>query len=407
MTSEYTRNRWIIVVAAIIIQMCLGAVYAFSVLVSPLQKPPTEGGFGWTVVETSPAFTIALLVFALSMIPAGKLQDKKGPRIVATMGGIFLGLGMILSGFTNSLIWLYVSYGLIGGLGIGLGYVTPITTCVKWFPDKKGLITGLAVFGFGAGSIVFAPLWNYLIGVMGWQNTFLTTGTLFVLLVIPFAQLLKNPPQGYMPANWKPPEKAKTARDFGPSSMVKTIPFVLIWASYWFGTTAGLMMIGHAKPAAMGLAGLDSALATLAVSILGLFNAGGRVMWGLAGDRFGREKILTLLFALCSGALFMIALIHEPMLFIPGMLLVGLSFGGFLAIYPALTADYYGTKNLGANYGLIFTAYGAGAILGPNMAAYFKTFADSYVPPFYIAATLAFIGIFLTLVVKRLAARSK
>lgn len=153
-------QRWIIVVAAIIVQMCLGAVYAFSVLV-----PPLEAEFGWTRIETSPAFTIALLVFALSMIPAGRLQDRKGPAIVATLGGILLVAGMVLSSFTSSLMWFYVSYGIVGGLGLGLAYVTPIATCVKWFPDKKGLITGLAVFGFGAGSIVFSPLWTYLIEI--------------------------------------------------------------------------------------------------------------------------------------------------------------------------------------------------------------------------------------------------
>ena len=395
-------NRWVIVVAAIIIQMCLGAIYAFSVLV-----PPLEAEFNWNRIETSPAFTIALLVFALSMIPAGRLQDRKGPKVVATIGGIALGLGMVMSSFTSSLVWLYLSYGLIGGLGIGLAYVTPITTCVKWFPDKKGLITGLAVFGFGAGSILFAPLWTFLIDSIGWRNTFLVTGGLFALLVIPFAQLLKNPAAGYCPDGWKPPEKARTARDFGPTNVLKTVAFFLIWASFWFGTTAGLMMIGHAKPASIELAMLDSVQASLAVSILGLFNAFGRIMWGFAGDRFGREKILTGIFVVCSGALLLVATLHEPMIFVFGMILVGLSFGGFLAVYPALTADYYGTKNLGVNYGIVFTAYGAGAVLGPLMAGYFKTFAGSYVPSFYIAGTLAFVGIVLTILIRLSAKKLK
>lgn len=400
MVSEGRHRRWIIVVAAIVVQMCLGAVYAFSVLV-----PPLEEEFGWKRIETSPAFTIALLVFALSMIPAGRFQDKRGPRLVATVGGIMLGLGMVLSSFTTSLIWLYISYGLFGGLGIGLAYVTPITTCVKWFPDKKGLITGLAVFGFGAGSIVFSPLWTFLIGYMGWRNTFLATGVLFVLLVIPFAQLLRNPAEGYCPEGWKPPEKMKAAKDFGPGQMLKTAAVFLIWMSYWFGTTAGLMMIGHAKQAAMELATLDSVQASLVVSILGFFNAFGRIIWGFSGDKFGRERILTLIFAVCSGGLFLIATIYEPLTFVVGMLLVGFSFGGFLAIYPALTADYYGTKNLGVNYGIVFTAYGAGAVLGPIMAGYFRTFANSYVPAFYIAGALALIAVILAVLVKRTASR--
>lgn len=402
MSLQVSGQRWVIVGAAIIIQMCLGAVYAFSVLV-----PPLEAEFGWTKIETSPAFTIALLVFALSTIPAGKLQDRRGPRFVATLGGVALGVGMMLTSLTSSLLSLYLTYGVIGGLGIGLGYVTPIATCVKWFPDKKGLISGLAVFGFGAGSIVFSPLWTFLIGAIGWRNTFLVTGALFALLIVPFAQLLKNPAAGYCPEGWKPPEKAKTAKDYGPGGMLRTLPFFLIWTSYWFGTTAGLMMLGHAKSAAMELALLGGVEASLAVSILGFFNAFGRVIWGYSGDKFGRERVLTLIFAVCSGALFLIAFVHEPLIFVAGMILVGLSFGGFLAIYPALTADYYGTKNLGVNYGLVFTAYGAGAVLGPIMAGYFKTFANSYVPPFYIAGALAVVGIWVSLLIKRASTKFK
>ncbi len=399
--SESGSGRWTVVVAAIVIQMCLGAVYAFSVLV-----PPLEAEFGWSRIQTSPAFTIALLVFALSIIPAGKLQDRKGPKIVATVGGVALGIGMILSSFTDSLAWLYVSYGLIGGLGIGLTYVTPITTCVKWFPDKKGLITGIAVFGFGAGSIVFSPLWTFLIGAIGWSATFMVTGILFSALVVPSAQILRNPPSGYMPSNWKPSASAKPAKNLGPSEILRTIPFFLIWASYWFGTTAGLMMIGHAKQAAIELARLDSIQASLIVSILGVFNASGRILWGFLGDRVGREKVLTLVFMICSGGLFMLATLSEPAVFVLGLILVGLSFGGFLALYPALTSDYYGTRDLGVNYGLVFTAYGAGAVLGPIMAGFFRTFADSYVPSFYIAGVLAFLGIILTLPMKHFATKT-
>lgn len=396
MSKEKIYNRWIIVVAAIVIQMCLGAVYAFSVLV-----PPLEDEFHWTRIETSPAFTIALLVFALSMIPAGRLQDRRGPRIVATIGGVALGFGMILSKFTNSLIWLYLSYGVVGGLGIGLTYVTPITTCTKWFPDKRGLVSGLAVFGFGAGSIVFAPLWTFLIGSLGWRSTFLVTGTLFMSLVLPSAQLLKNPPQGYLPPNWKPTAKMQAAKDFKSSEMLKTGLFFLVWASYWFGTTAGLMVIGSAKQSSMELALLDGVQATLVVSVLGLFNATGRIMWGFLGDRIGREKALTIIFSVCSAGLFLAATNNTAQLFIIGILMVGLSFGGFLAIYPALASDNYGTRNLGINYGIIFTAYGAGAVLGPIMAGYFKTSTNSYIPSFYVAGILAVLGIVLSTFLKR------
>ncbi|MEM3693560.1 MAG: OFA family MFS transporter [Candidatus Bathyarchaeia archaeon] len=390
--------RWLIVASAIIIQLCLGAVYAFSILV-----PPLEAEFGWKRIETSPAFTIALLVFSLSMIPAGRFQDRKGPRLVATIGGIILGLGMVLSSFTNSLPWLYMSYGIVGGLGIGLTYVTPITTCVKWFPEKKGLITGLAVFGFGAGSIVFAPFWTILIEAIGWRNTFLITGLLFTGLLFPSAQVLRNPPEDFKTAVSKPSSQLRVAKDFHPSEMLKRASFYAIWISYWFGTSAGLMLIGHAKQITMELTGLNDLEASLTVSMLGMFNSFGRILWGYLGDRMGREKVLVLVFALCFGGLFLAASLYGFVpLFLLGVVFTGLSFGGFLALYPAMTSDYYGTKNLGTNYGIIFLAYGAGAILGPIMAGYFRTFFNSYVPSIYLAATLAIIGAFLVLFLRRL-----
>jgi OFA family oxalate/formate antiporter-like MFS transporter len=388
--------RWLIVASAIIIQLCLGAVYAFSILV-----PPLEAEFGWKRLETSPAFTIALLVFSLSMIPAGRFQDRKGPRLVASAGGIILGLGMILSSFTDSLLWLYMSYGVVGGIGIGLTYVTPITTCVKWFPEKKGLITGLAVFGFGAGSIIFAPFWTFLIEAMGWRNTFLLTGVLFTCLILPSAQVLRNPPEDFQPPASKITSKSLVVKDLGPQDMLKRASFYAIWISYWFGTAAGLMLIGHAKQITMELTGLKDLEASLIVSILGMFNSFGRIFWGFLGDRFGREKALALVFVLCSSALFIIGSLYGLIpLFILGVVLAGLSFGGFLALYPAMTSDYYGTKNLGINYGIIFVAYGAGAILGPIMAGYFRTFFNSYIPPLFVAATLSIIGAFLSLLAR-------
>jgi OFA family oxalate/formate antiporter-like MFS transporter len=389
--------RWKYVVAAVVINLCLGAVYAFSILV-----PPLEAEFHWARIETSPAFTIALLTFALSMIPAGRLQDRKGPRTVVTVGGILIGLGMILSSYTNSLLWLYVSYGVLLGLGIGFAYGAPIATCNKWFPDKKGLITGLVVFGFGGGAILFAPLWTFFINNYSWQFNFLVSGLLFMALTVTSAQILKNPPKDYKPAGWNPPEKSKvTKTEFEPTAMIRTLPFILMWVSYWFGTTAGLMTIGQAKQVAMEIAKMDSLQAAFAVSILGAFNATGRILWGLIGDRIGREKALSIGFLLCAVALLIISTVSEPTIFLVGFCLEGLCFGGFLALYPTLTSDYYGSKNLGVNYGVVFTAYGAGSVLGPIMASYFRTYQGSYLPAFYISIVLALLGMALTMFLRK------
>ena len=390
-------SRWKYVVAAIVINLCLGAVYAFSILV-----PQLEAQFHWTRIETSPAFTIALLTFSLSMIPAGRLQDRKGPRTVITIGGVLIGLGMILSSYTSSLLWLYVSYGVLLGLGIGFAYGAPIATCSKWFPDKKGLITGLVVFGFGGGAILFAPLWTYIITNYSWQYNFLVSGIIFMALTVSSAQIMRNPPKDYKPAGWNPPEKAKVAKtDYEPTAMVKTLPFVLIWVSYWFGTNAGLMVISQAKQVSMEIAGMDSLQASLAVSILGGFNAVGRILWGFVGDKIGREKALTMGFLGCAIALSVISVVTEPTMFLIGLCLMGLCFGGFLASYPALTSDRYGSKNLGVNYGVVFTAYGAGSVLGPIMASYFRTYQGSYLPAFYISIILALLGMALSLFLRK------
>ena len=389
--------RWKYVVAAIVINLCLGAVYAFSILV-----PPLEAQFHWTRLETSPAFTIALLTFALSMIPAGRLQDRRGPRTVVTIGGVLIGVGMILSSYTSSLPWLYVSYGVLLGLGIGFAYGAPIATCSKWFPDRKGLITGLVVFGFGGGAILFAPLWTFFITNYSWQFNFLVSGLLFMVLTVTSAQIMKNPPKDYKPSGWNPPEKTKVAKtDYEPTAMIKTLPFVLIWVSYWFGTNAGLMIISQAKQVSMEIAGMDSLQASLAVSILGGFNAVGRILWGFVGDKIGREKALTMGFLGCAAALSVISVVSEPTLFIVGLCLMGLCFGGFLASYPALTSDRYGSKNLGVNYGVVFTAYGAGSVLGPIMASYFRTYQGSYLPAFYISIVLAILGMALSLFLRK------
>ncbi|MCS7120285.1 MAG: OFA family MFS transporter [Nitrososphaerota archaeon] len=388
-----SRSKYIF--ASIMINLCLGAVYAFSILV-----PPLEAEFGWKRIETSPAFTIALLTFALSMVPAGKLLDRKGPRFVATVGGVLLGLGMILSSYTDSLTWLYLSYGFIVGLGIGFAYGAPIATCNKWFPDKKGLATGLVVFGFGGGSIIFAPLWTSLIESFGWRYTFTLTGILFTVLTVSPAQILRNPPEDYRPGAKALASASKAKRDLKPTEMIQTSKFYLLWISYLFGTTAGLMIIGQAKMMAMELANIDSLQASFAVSILGGFNALGRIMWGYIGDKAGRETTLSATFLTCTVSLLLISTIFEPAIFIAGLCLIGLCFGGFLALYPSLTSDHYGSRNMGINYGLLFTAYGGGSILGPTLASYTRTYNGSYLPALYASAFLALLGTILALVLK-------
>jgi len=395
-------NRWWVVLGALIIQVSLGAVYIWSVFQTPL-----KGVFqSWTETQVTLPAQIVLAAFALAVIFGGRFQDRFGPRIVATLGGIILGLGMILARFTEqfspavALVWLIVTYAVLGGIGIGAAYVCPIATCVKWFPDKRGLITGLAVAGFGAGAFFFAPLakalisggYYQLVGAnlfslpkLGVFHTFLALGVIFLVAIVVGAQFLRNPPAGYKPAGWNPPQPASGPAhrvDFTPRQMLCTPQFWLLWITYFAGCTAGLQVIMKASPVwqSFAIAPLSSpipadtfnaiaAAGAMAVAILAIFNSLGRIFWGKVSDSLGRKATLIIMFLLCGVAMLALNSFRAYGLYLVGVCVVGLCFGGYLALYPAVTADFYGTKHLGFNYGWMFTAYGAGGIVGPFLAA--------------------------------------
>jgi OFA family oxalate/formate antiporter-like MFS transporter len=392
-------NRWLVVVGALLIQIALGAVYIWSVFKAPLMKL-----FKWDAASTSLTYSITILMFAIGTIIFGKLQDKIGPTKVASLGGIMLAAGLILSKYTTSVTWLYISFGVIGGLGIGAGYVCPLATCVKWFPDKKGLITGLAVAGFGGGALVFTPIAKSFITNYGILNTFMYLGIIFGICVIVGAQFLKNPPAGYKPAGWNPPAPAagvKVARmDYSTGQMMGTAPFYLIWISYLFGAAAGLMIIANALPIAVAQ-GLSEALAVSAVMIVSVFNSLGRLLWGTVSDKLGRIKTLMLIFIICGITMICLKLLTGTLILV-GVSLVGFCFGGFLAVYPSLTADYFGTKFLGMNYGTVFLAYGIAGVGGPMLYDMMKSPVAGQLSstPFIISGVLCFVSLVLILMAK-------
>ena len=244
---EFLKNRWLVVVGALIIQMCLGAIYSWSVFVGPLKDV-----FSYSTTQTQIIFSLALATFALVMIFAGKLQDKMGPRIVATSGGIVLGAGYLLASITDGSFQLIaLTVGIIGGAGIGLSYVCPIAACVKWFPDKRGMVTGLAVAGFGAGAWVFAKIASSFIDTYGLLTSFMYLGVIFMVAVVMGAQLLRNPPAGWKPSGWNPPSFNSTTNsveDFEWRDMIKLKQFWMLWIMFVFGAAAGLLVIGILKP---------------------------------------------------------------------------------------------------------------------------------------------------------------
>jgi len=397
--NEKGSNRWWIMVGAIIIQLCLGAIYAWSVFRKPLQGEPLK----LTPTQATLPFALVLISFAIATIIGGRWQDKKGPRIVATVGGVLLGLGLILSGISKTFFGVITSYGIISGFGIGLAYVCPISTGVKWFPDMRGLITGISVAGFGAGALIVAPVARALIDRVQVFNTFIILGIAFLILVTLSAQILRNPPEGYKPLGWQPPPSSKaTTYGYTPQEMLATAQFYLLWLIYFFGCATGLMIIGQTSPIGQDLAKVSKETAAFAVSTLAIFNALGRIFWGKVSDSFGRLKTLFLIFLICGVAVLLYNLIPTlPFYYWIGISLVGLCFGGYLAVFPAVTADFYGTKNVGMNYGLLFTAYGVGGLFGNIFAPQVLERTKSYNLAFWVAGILCLIGMIITIPIKQ------
>jgi OFA family oxalate/formate antiporter-like MFS transporter len=383
--SEKAKNRWLVVVGALLIQMSLGAIYIYSVF-----KPALKEQFpDWSATNLALPSQLVLAMFALGVIVFGRIQDKIGPRKIATLGGILLGAGLVVAKFATSLPVFVLGFSVIGGIGIGAAYVCPIATCVKWFPDKRGLITGLAVAGFGAGGLVFTPVAKTLIASQGIMNTFLFLGLIFLVLVVAGAQFMVNPPAGYKPAGWNPPAPqpgvaAAAHVDYTWQQMLGTPQFWMLWLTYFAGCAAGLMIIMNTTNVwqSFSLLGMNvgdvpvakAAYATLisqgatAVIVVSIFNAIGRIAWGKVSDNIGRRPTLLLMFGIAGVAMLVLNLLRVYPAYMAGVAVVGFCFGGFLALYPAVTADYFGTKNVGANYGWVFSAYGAGGLFGPWLA---------------------------------------
>jgi MFS transporter, OFA family, oxalate/formate antiporter len=381
-------NRWLPVVGGLLMNLALGSLYAWSVFVLPLERE-----FGWRRADTSWVYTIAIVTFALTFVAAGRIQDLKGPKICAFLGGLLVSGGFFLSSYTSSLLFLYVTFGVVVGLGNGFGYATPIPVASKWFPDKRGLVVGLMVGGYGAGSAILGPLAIRLISNLGWRPTFQILGVVFFVMTMIGTALLKNPPAGYRPPNWQPPSGLVASVDYRTAEMLATPTFYLMWVAYCLGTTAGQMAISQLVPFA-GLAGLGALAATLVLPVSALGNAGGRILSGWMSDRFGR--LLTLKTMILISAAAMPALVlwrQQPALFFILVAAVYWCYGTQLSVFASTTADFYGTRNLGLNYGVLFTAWGAAGILGPAIAGrVFDRFGD-YRVAFFSAGVLALVAL--------------
>ena len=400
MAEERLPNRMLFPVLGIFINLCLGNLYAWSVFRIPLQK-----AYGWTAIQATVPFALSIVFFAVAMVIAGRMQDKMGPRTIGMLGGILVGAGFVLSGVMGStLMGLYISFGVIGGLGMGCAYVTPLTTTIKWWPDKRGLMTGLVVMGFGAGSIIGGIGGPLLIANVGVLTTFIIFGIAFGAIVTFSAALLRVPPAGYKPAGWSPPAPAAgkvVKADYGPGEMVATLPFWLLWIEYVIAAGVGLIVISQASPIGQEVAKLTPVVAGGALTILAVFNGLGRPGFGYISDAIGRSRSMALIFAVYIAALmFVLPSATTFGTYVVGLCMVGFAFGGTLALMPAFTADFFGTKGLGINYGWLFSAYGvAGGVL-VLYAARVRQITGAWTTAFWYLTILCAVGLVLTFITK-------
>ncbi|GEQ33673.1 OFA family MFS transporter [Marinilactibacillus psychrotolerans] len=381
-------NRWWVVIGAILVQLCIGGVYTWSLFNQPLAN-----AYGWETNSVYLAYSIVIFIFAFTTIISGRLQDKFGPRKIATIGIVLYSAGLMLTSTAESLWQLYLYYSLIAGVGIGFVYVCPLSTCVKWFPDKKGFITGIAVGAFGLGGFLFNSFIQSFIESVGVSRAFFYQGIIYMIIGLIGAQLLRQPKINTSEVS----DKIINDNEFTVTQMIKTKSFYLIWVIYLTGTITGLLVIGLAKDIGMDVAGLAPAIAANAVALAAIFNALGRITWGILSDKLGRLRVISVMFGLTAVAVGLLSTITpNTWLFFSIVAIIAFCFGGFLAVIPPLTSDYYGIKNLGANYGLVYQGYGIAALVGPMLIS----LAGGFKPAFLIAALLTIVGLILSLLVK-------
>ncbi|MBP8626704.1 MAG: OFA family MFS transporter [Syntrophorhabdaceae bacterium] len=392
-------GRWIFVVLGMIVNMCLGAVYAYSVFKKPLEElfkiGATQGGL---------PYMIFLAMFALFTFIAGRFIDKMGPRKVMIVGGIIVGIGWILTYFASSITMVVMTYGVIGGAGVGIVYGGPVSVATKWFPDKKGLAVGLSLLGFGASAFVTAPLARALIQSYGPLAAFGILGVVFLIVTVVLSLPMKFPPAGFKPKGWTPPATTTGTRvSFTTAQMLKTGSFYGLWLCYTLGATAGLMVIGISAPVGREIIGLDPSTAATLVMIFAIFNGIGRPIFGALTDKITPRwsAIISFIIILIASIMMLMAEKGSVGLYAVAFSGFWLCLGGWLAIGPATTAGFFGLEGYAQKYGVVFSAYGLGAIIGGIISGSAKDAFGSYAKAFYPTAAMAILGIILALLLLR------
>ncbi len=397
-----TTNRWLVAAAAVVTQVCLGAVYGWSVFVAPLVAMT-----GWTLTQVSLAFTLAIAFLGVGTVLGGLWQDRAGPRPVATLAGLLYGAGYLLGGWfiaDRSLAGLYFSYGVLGGIGMGMGYITPVATLTKWFPDRRGLMTGVAVAGYGAGALVMSPFAARSITARGVPATFEILGIVYLVLIVVAARFYSHPPAGWRPAGWQPKGavvQAASSYDFSVREAMGTTTFWMLWAMLFLNVSAGIMIISQASPIAQQLAHMSPVAAAGMVGVISMFNGVGRVLWAWASDFIGRARVYLLLYIIQAAIFFALPRLTSVTLLSAALAIIGLCYGGGFGTMPSFTADCFGAKFMGGIYGWILLAWAAAAIPSPLLVARLRQTTGRYDQAIVSIAIVLLIAAILPLMVRR------
>ncbi|MGR6859837.1 L-lactate MFS transporter [Aliivibrio salmonicida] len=388
-----------ILLAGFCINLCLGILYAWSVFNKALVTD-----MGWTASQASQPYATATITFSICLLVAGILQDRMGPRLILIFGTILVGLGMIASSFADTVLMLNLTFGVMTGAGIGFGYACLAPSAMKWFhPSKKGMVNGLIAAGFGLAAIYLAPVTSALISMYGIHTSFLVLGVAILIIAVPLATTISNPPEGYTPEApkvkaGKAPVSTRQPIDLNWKAMLKTPQFYSLWIMYAFAASAGLMIIGNITTIASMQANLPNAV--YLASILAVFNSGGRVAAGMLSDKIGGVKTLLIAFVLQAANMALFGTFDSEIMLIVGTAIAAIGYGTLLAVFPSLTAEFYGLKNYGTNYGVLYTSWGIGGAIGAAVVGYSMTQGGDYALAYTISAVMVGVAIVLALVTK-------
>ena len=392
-------KRWGIALAGVLLQVTLGSVYAWSVFRAPLAKQ-----FGWTISEVTLTFTISILSLGFAAFFGGLWLKRAGPRVVAFTGAALYGSGVFLAGFSyHGLWWLYLTYGVLGGIGLGFAYIVPISVLVKWFPDRRGLMTGIAVGGFGIGALIVAPFATSLIQRVGVLQAFSYLGIAYLIAGVLSSFFLQNPPDGWLPVGWAPIQQQKekvAAKVFTLGEALKTWQWWALWLLLFLNTSAGISIISQEVSMFQELGNISLPVAAGMVGIVSLGNALGRVFWAWLSDFLSRRITFAIMFAVQIGLFFMLPNLHSVTSITIVVFFILMCYGGGFGTMPAFAADYFGSANVGPIYGLMLTAWGFASAFGPLLIAHLRQSSGTFTSGLQVISGIMTVSVILPLLVK-------